>query len=288
MSQTVETLTIIIPAYNEEQGIGSVLNDICQSSSDFVAEIIVVDDGSSDQTAHVAERTGVRVIRHSRNQGYGSALKTGVRAAQTPYVLTMDSDGQHRAEDVRKLWDARTNVDMVVGQRTELIHSNLWRMPGKWLLSLMANYIARQHIPDLNSGLRLMRREVILRYLHLCPSGFSFSTTITLALFTRGYDIRYVPIRVQKRIGKSTVSLSTGLSTIILILRIAALFEPLRIFLPISFLTGAVGILWGVPYLLSGRGISIGALLALVTALMVFFLGLLCDQISQLRLERYE
>jgi glycosyltransferase involved in cell wall biosynthesis len=288
MSQTAENLTIVIPAYNEEKSIGTVLKDICDSSSGFVAEVIVVDDGSSDQTAEIAEGAGVRVIRHSRNRGYGSALKTGVRAAHTTYVLTMDSDGQHRTEDVRKLWDARAACDMVVGQRTELIHSSLWRMPGKWLLTLMANYIARQRIPDLNSGLRLMRREVILRYIHLCPSGFSFSTTITLALFTRGYDIKYVPIRVQKRIGKSTVSLSTGLSTIILILRISALFEPLRIFLPISFITAGTGILWGVPYLLSGRGISIGALLALVTALMVFILGLACDQISQLRLERYE
>lgn len=288
MTQTADNLTIIIPAYNEEKSIGSVLKNICESSSDFVAEVIVVDDGSSDKTAQIAEQSGVRVIRHVRNRGYGSALKTGVRAAQTAFVLTMDSDGQHRLEDVRNLWDARRDFDMVVGQRTELIHSSLWRMPGKWLLALMANYIVRQHIPDLNSGLRLMRREVILRYIHLCPSGFSFSTTITLALFTRGYDITYVPIRIQKRIGKSTVSLATGFSTIILILRIATLFEPLRIFLPMSFLTAGIGILWGVPYLLFGRGISIGALLALVTALLVFFLGLLCDQISQLRLERYE
>ena len=288
MNQDAETLTIIIPAFNEEKSIEAVLKDIREVCGEIVSETIVIDDGSSDQTARIAEQAGARVIVHPRNLGYGSALKTGIRAAKTDYVLTMDSDGQHRAEDVRRLWDARSDSAMVVGQRTELLHSVFWRMPGKWLLVFMANYIVGQRIPDLNSGLRLMKREVVMRYLQLCPAGFSFSTTITLTLFTRGYKVTYVPIRVQKRIGKSTVSVSTGLSTIILILRIATLFEPLRVFLPISFFTAAVGVLWGVPYLLAGHGISMGALLALVTALLVFILALLCDQISQLRLERYE
>jgi hypothetical protein len=161
-------------------------------------------------------------------------------------------------------------------------------MPGKWLLSVMANYLSRQHIPDLNSGFRLMRREVVLKYMHLCPPGFSFSTTITMAFFNRGYEVAYVPIEVTKRVGKSTVSVKTGLDTIILILRIATLFDPLRIFIPISVVTALVGVLWGIPYTLLGNGISIGSMLAIVTAMLMFSLGLICDQISQLRLERYE
>jgi hypothetical protein len=177
---------------------------------------------------------------------------------------------------------------MIVGQRTALLHSQLWRMPGKWLLSIMANYLSRQRIPDLNSGFRLMRRDVVTKYMHLCPPGFSFSTTITMAFFNRGFNVAYVPIEVEKRIGKSTVSLSTGLETIILILRIAALFDPLRVFIPISLFVGLVGVLWGIPYTLLGNGISVGSMLAIVTATLLFSLGLICDQISQLRLERYE
>ncbi len=281
-------LTIVIPAFNEERAIGQVIADIRTVCGSLVHEIIVVDDGSTDGTAAIATAAGCRVIRHSRNRGYGASLKTGIRAAQTDYVLTMDSDGQHHAEDVLKLWNQVGDRDMVVGQRTSLIHSPLWRMPGKWLLALMANYLTGQTIPDLNSGFRLMRRETVLKYIHLCPEGFSFSTTITMALFYRGYDVAYVPIKVEKRIGVSSVRLRTGLQTLILILRIATLFDPLRIFIPVSAFIGLGGILWGVPYALFGRGVSGGALLAIMTAIMLFSLGLLCDQISQLRLERFE
>ncbi|MEW5858699.1 MAG: glycosyltransferase family 2 protein [Cyanobacteriota bacterium] len=281
-------LTIIVPAFNESQVIDLVIEQIQAICSDVVQEVIVIDDGSSDDTAYIAKNAGATVIRHKQNLGYGAALKTGIRHATTEFVLTMDADGQHQAEDVLRLWKLAENCDMVVGQRISLLHSPLWRMPGKWLLWSMANYLTRRKIPDLNSGLRLIRREVALRYLHLCPSGFSFSTTITMALLSRGYSVAYVPIQVKKRVGKSTVSVATGLDTIILILRIAALFNPLRVFIPTSFLIGGIGLVWGIPYALAGRGISVGSMLAIVTAIVLFGLGMLCDQISQLRLERFE
>lgn len=282
------TLTIVIPAYNEGEAIGDLLEQVRRGCADIATEIIVVDDGSSDNTGEAARQTGVRVIRHPRNRGYGAALKTGIRAATTDFVLTMDADGQHRVEDALALWQGHRDMDMVVGQRTALIHSPLWRMPGKWVLGRMANYIVRQKIPDLNSGLRLMRRDIVMKYMHLCPDGFSFSTTMTLALFTQGYTVDYVPIEVQKRAGKSTVSVSTGFQTLMLILRLAALFAPLRVFLPASFFAGGVGLMWGIPYALAGNGISTGSMLAVVTAVLLFALGIICDQISQLRLERYK
>lgn len=281
-------VTILIPAFNESQGIGFVIEHIQAICSEVVQEIIVIDDGSSDDTAYIAKNAGATVIRHKQNLGYGAALKTGIRHTKTEFVLTMDADGQHQAEDVLQLRELAEDCDMVVGQRISLLHSPLWRMPGKWLLWSMANYLTRRKIPDLNSGLRLIRREVALRYLHLCPSGFSFSTTITMALLSRGYSVAYVPIQVKKRVGKSTVSVATGLDTIILILRIAALFNPLRVFIPTSLLIGGIGLVWGIPYALAGRGISVGSMLAIVTAILVFGLGMLCDQISQLRLERFE
>ncbi|MDO8559760.1 MAG: glycosyltransferase family 2 protein [bacterium] len=279
-------LTIIIPALNEESAIARVIADIKEKCAAVVHEIIVVDDGSTDRTAQVAQQAGARVLRHYRNIGYGAALKTGIRQAQTEYIVTMDADGQHRASDVNRLWEQASSCDMVVGQRVGFHNSPLWRMPGKRLLRLMANYITRYHIPDLNSGLRVLRRTVVLQYLHLCPSGFSFSTTITVAMLSQGRSVVYVPIQVERRVGKSTVTVTTGLDTIILILRIAALFEPLRVFVPASVLIGTTGVLWEIPIALAGLGVSVGSMLAIVTAILLFGLGLICDQISQLRLER--
>ena len=282
------SVTVIIPAYNEAAAIGQVVAALRQVAPPYVAEIMVVDDGSTDETGRLAQIAGASLIRHRHNRGYGAALKSGIRAATTEFVLTYDADGQHQPEQLAALWAARTGADMVVGARQTVLHSPLWRMPGKWLLNLLANYLMRRRIPDLNSGLRLMRREVIGRYLHLCPDGFSFSTTSTLALLSRGYDVVYTPIRVAPRTGRSHVSIQAGLDTIVLILRIAALFEPLRIFVPASLLSLLAGILWGIPYALAGRGVSVGAMLAIVTGILMFGLGILSDQISQLRLERYE
>lgn len=283
-------LTVVIPAYNEGQAIGEVLEDIWQNCGEIVESVIVVDDGSKDDTADVAESKKATVIRHSGNRGYGASLKTGIRASQTEYILTMDADGQHRAEYIWALWQQKQQYDMVVGERVRLLHSPLWRMPGKWLLTFMARYLTQKDIPDLNSGLRLVRKDVIEKYIHLCPSGFSFSTTITMALHSRGYRVGYVPIEVQKRkdSGAGTVSVRTGLDTIILILRLSTLFNPLRIFLPASFMIASVGVLWGIPYALAGRGVSVGSMLAVSIAVLLFALGLISDQISALRLEKFE
>lgn len=280
--------TIIIPAYNEGRNIGAVLAELQHSDLERLAAIIVVDDGSSDDTAAVAEAAGVQVIRHRRNRGYGAALKSGIRAAASEYVMTYDSDGQHTAAQALRLWQALDGNEMVVGSRTALLHSPLWRMPGKWLLGLFANYIVHRRIPDLNSGLRLLHRETALRYLHLCPSGFSFSTTITLVMLHRGYNMAYVPIEVQRRNGRSTVSLRTGFQTLMLVLRLAALIDPLRVFIPASMVVGLAGVLWEIPYAVAGRGVSVGSMMAIVTAVLLFALGLICDQISQLRLGLYE
>ena len=282
-------ITVVIPAYNEADSIANVVADIKEKAADFVEHILVVDDASEDNTAELAGKAGAEVIRHKNNRGYGAALKTGIKAAPTNLILTFDADGQHDASYIPKFWELIDDYDMVVGQRTQLIHSPLWRMPGKWFLTRMAKFLTQTHIPDLNSGLRLMDKEVVEKYMHLCPSGFSFSTTITVALISRGYRVAYTPIEVRKRAsGRGKVSISTGLNTIILILRLATLFNPLRIFLPMSFIIGGIGMLWGIPYAFLGQGVSVGAMLAIVVAILLFALGLISDQISALRLERYE
>lgn len=286
-SEEIKRLTIVIPAYNEERIIGQVLRCIKDLKFDFVQEIVVIDDGSTDNTRQISEEAGVRVICHSENLGYGNAIRSGIRNAHTGYILTMDGDGQHRARDISKLWHSVDRNDMVVGARESRIHGPLWRVPGKWILGRIADYLIRRKIPDLNSGFRIVRRDVALRYLHLLPSGFSASTTLTMVLHSQDHNVAYIPIQVEKRTGKSTVSIVTSFDTIILILRIASLINPLRIFVPISLFVGLAGILWGVPIVLNGRGVSVGTMLAISTSILLFGIGLLCDQVSQLRMERY-
>jgi glycosyltransferase involved in cell wall biosynthesis len=291
-------VTIVIPAHNEEGAIGDVIAKLRAQKLPNVVEIVVVDDGSTDRTAEMAEAAAkqgsganVRVVRHPGNKGYGAALKTGVRATESEYVLTMDADGQHRLDDVLKLCNAvavENPPDCVIGHRTKVLHSALWRMPGKWLLVAMAQFLTQKKIPDLNSGLRIVRRDVLLKYIHLCPSGFSFSTTITVALLSRGYVVAFEPILVERRIGKSTVSMKTGFQAILLLFRLIALFNPLRIFLPTAMLSILFGIVWTIPYLVDGQGVTIASMLAILTGVLLFALGLICDQVAQLRLERYE
>ena len=279
-------VSIIIPAYNEQESIGEIIRDIKKKIYSVQYEILVVNDGSSDATAKLALKAGGKVISHNRNKGYGASLKSGIKQAKGDWLLFMDGDGQHSVEDALKLLAASEGVDMVVGQRVQLIHSPFWRMPGKWVLHWMADYLTRQHIPDLNSGLRLIRKDLVDSYLPLCPNGFSFSTTMTMIMYNRGYEITYVPFEIKKRKGKSTVSLATGFETLLLILRIATLIDPLRIFIPLSIIIGSIGLLWGIPYALLGNGVSVGSMLAIVTAVLLFAIGLISDQISQLRLEK--
>jgi glycosyltransferase involved in cell wall biosynthesis len=288
---TDHRVTIVIPAHNEEGAIGEVLAALFAALPPVVSEVIVVDDGSRDRTAEIAEATKARVIRQPRNRAYGASLEAGIKASRTEFVLTMDADGQHRLEDVAKLCGVISGEhppDCVIGHRTRLVHSPLWRMPGKWFLTRLARVLTQREIRDLNCGLRVMRRDVILRYVHLCPSGFSFSTTSTIALASRGYHVEFVPIQVEPRVGKSTVSVATGFQTILLVLRLATLFNPLRVFLPLSLCFILGGVAWTIPYLIDGQGVTVAAMLAVLTGVTLFGLGLICDQVAQLRLERLE
>lgn len=278
--------SIIIPAFNEEKSVRNVVESLRSEFPDV--EIIVIDDGSNDKTAVFAEKAGARVIRKVENQGYGAALKTGILSSESDYIVTFDADGQMRVEDIHRMWEYTKSNDIVIGARQKLIHSNLWRMPGKWFLGIMAQYLVSKRIPDLNSGLRIINRKILLKYMHLCPNGFSFSTTILLVLLSRGYRVKFVPIAVNKRKGHSTVTLKTGFDAIILILRLSALLNPLRIFLPISFIMFIASLLKGIPIVLAGKGVSTGSLLAFVTGMLFFAIGLLSDQISQMRMEKFE
>jgi glycosyltransferase involved in cell wall biosynthesis len=283
------SVSIIIPAYNEEGSIGSVLDGLRDWRDR--AEIIVVDDASTDRTAESAERAGARVIRHLHNKGYGAALKTGIRAAAGDIVVMMDADSEHSAEQITRLLHALGSNDMVVGARGKGSHSPLLRRPGKWLLSKVANYLAQTQIPDLNSGLRAFRKDVAKRFLHILPNGFSFTTTLTLALFKEGYNTAYVPIVTTPRVGKSTVNpIRDGLNTIMLIIRVIALFDPLRVFLPTSAVLFLIGVIYWILDIVYRQRVNIpsGAVMVILASIIVFMFGILADQVSAIRREKYE
>jgi glycosyltransferase involved in cell wall biosynthesis len=281
-------LTVVIPAYNESEAIGDVVRELAQQAPGL--KVLVVDDGSKDDTAAVAAAAGARVIRHRRNRGYGAAMKTGIKATDTEFVGTYDADGQHRPEDLIRLYEAVQQHDVVIGARGRTSHQVAARRPGKWVLARTADTLVGQKIPDLNSGLRVMRREIAMRYLHLLPNGFSASTTITVCVMQRGYDVEFVPITTRERVGKSTVKqFRDGLNTIYLIVRLIILFNPTRFFLPPAVVMILTGLIYGfVKAFRLHHGFPVLALLLVSTGFITAMFGLLADQISSLRREMYE
>ena len=274
-------VTIIIPAHNEEEGIADVIDGIKQLNTGY--EIIVVDDGSTDSTYKLVAETGVKVIRHPYNKGYGAALKTGIRNANADVVLFMDADGQHQPSDIKKLIQYIGEYDMVVGARTKKSKVSLLRRPGKKILSITANYLSGMKIPDLNSGFRAIKKSVAMEFMHILPNTFSLSTTITLALITSGYNVKYVPIEAPERVGTSKIKpFRDGFRFLLMIVRTISLFNPLKIFLPTSlslFLGGALYLTYEV---ILYEDISDTSILLIVSSLIIFFFGILADQVSVL------
>ena len=281
-------ITIIIPAYNEEEGITDVITQLKKLSGNY--EILAVDDGSTDNTYKLATETGVKVIHHPYNKGYGAALKTGIRNAEADVVLFMDADGQHKPSDIEKLRQyIGEEYDMVVGARTKKSKISLLRRPGKKILGITANYLAGMKIPDLNSGFRALKKSVALEFMHILPNTFSFSTTITLALITSGYSVKYVPIEAPERVGKSKIKpFRDGFRFIMLIIRTITLFNPLKVFLPVSVILFTIGFLYLLHDLVLYLNVPDTSVLLIVSGIIIFFFGVLSDQVSCLLKRRSE
>lgn len=278
--------SVLIPAYNEAHALGRVLAELGRPPG--CDEILVVDDGSTDGTAEVARQAGARVISLPTNQGYGKALKAGIAAVRTAYVVCCDGDGQHHTEDVLRVAREAEKYDMVVGVRGEDSHKDWLRLPGKAVLGWFANILTKRRIPDINSGLRSFRVAAIRRYLHLMPDGFSFSTTSSIAMLRMGYAVGYIPITVQPRIGrKSTVQiLRDGLRVAMLILNLTVLFNPMRIFIPLSLLFMGGGLLYFLFYAMQYRlHVTPSMVMVFITGVLIFVLGIVCEQVSAIRRE---
>ena len=280
----VMSVSVVIPAYNEAGAIRAQIESVRTelNRAGIEHEIIVVDDGSADATAAEAESTGVRVIRNLRNRGYGASLKAGIRAATYETIAITDADGTYPSESLPDLIDRARDFDMVVGSRTGMdVHIPLARRPAKWFLRVLAGYVTRHRIPDLNSGMRIMKKSLVRKFEYILPSGFSFTTTITLALLSNDYLVHYQPINYNRRIGQSKIRPVDAYHFTILILRTIVFFNPLRVFMP----AGAVLFLLGfgkLVYDLFKDNISETAIFGLLAAIIIWALGLLSDQMARL------
>jgi glycosyltransferase involved in cell wall biosynthesis len=285
----VGSCSIIVPAFNEVQGLGKVLDELVRACPG--AEIIVVDDGSTDGTAEVAREFRVTVIGHSTNRGYGAALKTGIAHAKQDLLVFFDADGQHDPARIQPMLEELARADLVIGERTAYARKSPLHWLGRRFLTRLIRFLTRLELRDINCGLRAARREVIHRYLNLLPDGFSFSTTSTVVFAKFGHRLAFIPVGVRRRIGSSSVRLlRDGYNTLLLVIRLVALFDPLRVFVPPAFGLMALGIAYGIFKYLTlpvYTGLSGGALSLFLTGLLVFLLGVVCDQIAALRLERY-
>jgi len=286
-----DNLSICVPAYNEADVIHKTLTDLHEHFPG--AEILFVDDGSTDETLEIARSVeGITVLSHGRNIGYGAAIKTALRNSSRKAVAWVDADGQHRPEDLAKVVGPVQvgQADAVIGVRARGSDYKVDRLPGKWILTIIAQFIVRERIPDLNSGLRCFRKEVIMRYLHLLPDGFSASATSTLLMLKRGYRVEYQDIISEPRVGSSTVRvLRDGLGTIHLMVRILILFEAFAFFTFLSLLQIVPGLIYGVAMaVFTGHGVPVLASTVVISGLLTFFMGLICDQIVALRKEKFE
>ncbi|MEQ8764895.1 MAG: glycosyltransferase family 2 protein [Planctomycetota bacterium] len=281
-----------MPALNEALTVGGTiarLKELLGARDDLDLEILVIDDGSSDGTGEVAEQAGARVIRHAYNLGNGASIKRGIRAATGDYILMMDADGQHRPEDVPRLLELASKFDMVVGARNKQSETSIHRDLANATYNFFASYVTGRKIWDLTSGFRIVRADVLKRFVYLLPNTFSYPTTITLSLFRAGYSVHYMPIQTRARQGKSKIKLfKDGSRFFLIILKIAVFFSPLKVFVPLSAGIGALGAFWYlVTYLSTQRFTNMGVVL-ITMAVMTFGLGLISEQIAQLRFERSE
>lgn len=285
---TAQHTSVVLPARNEAVSVGATVRKIRECYPE--AEIIVVDDGSTDTTAAESAAAGAHVVSHPYPMGNGAAIKTGARAAQGEIIVFMDADGQHQPEDISLLLKKiDAGYDMAVGARVRSTHAGMHRAVANDVFSRFASWMVMQNIDDLTSGFRAVRANKFRQFLYLLPNGFSYPTTITMSFFRAGYSVAYVPIHALERQGKSHIRpLRDGVRFLLIIIKIGTLYSPQKLFLPISagfFLTGIT--YYAYTYLTSGRFTNMSALM-FIAAILTFLIGIVSEQISALHYKGIE
>jgi glycosyltransferase involved in cell wall biosynthesis len=279
-------VSIIIPVFNEAQNLADLLEKI-HALQIAQAEILVIDDGSVDGSAEIAFNAGANVVRHPYNIGNGAAVKSGIRAAQGRTLVLMDGDGQHQPEDIPKLLVEAEGYHMIVGERAKGSKLRFHRNAANIFYNFLASYVTRFKVKDLTSGFRVLSRRDALRFIDLLPNTFSYPTTLTLAFLRSGLTVKYVPIQSLYRAGQSKISLLTdGIRFLLIITKIATLFSPFRIFLPVSMFFFFAGLINYVHTYVTEYRFTNMSVFLLTTAVIIFMLGLVSEQIALLRMER--
>jgi glycosyltransferase involved in cell wall biosynthesis len=281
-------VSIVLPAKNESAAIGKTIAQIQQLR--LAHEIIVVNDGSTDNTLEMAEQAGAKVINHPYSKGNGAAIKTGARTVTGDIIIFMDADGQHDPQDIPRLLEKiNQGYDLVVGARQKGSQASVGRGIANSLYNSLATYMTEQKVEDLTSGFRVVRADKFREFLYLLPNGFSYPTTSTMAFFRAGYSVTYVPIHAAKRIGKSHIQpLKDGVRFFLIIFKIATLFSPLKMFLPIAVLLFMMATGWyGYTLYEYGRFTNMSALLY-TGSIMIFLMGLISEQITALMYKNSE
>jgi glycosyltransferase involved in cell wall biosynthesis len=290
-----DLLTIISPCYNEARNLKALLPGWLEFCRTHRLRLILVDDGSTDDTQiflrSLPFHNRLRVIRHKINRGYGAAIKSGIREVLTPYAATMDADGQHDPREILRLAAGLRSgeADMIIGRRKYGAPRFFFRSLGKWFIKLIVRYLFSRKFSDLNSGMKVFQADLAKKYMGICPDSMAFSEIFALVFVNHGHLVEEQAVTVGKRrSGSSTIRLRTAFQTVWKIVIIATLFKPVKIFLPLSALLFLAGIGWEIPILLAGRGISIGASLLIILAILFMLLGLLAEQLSIMMKSRLE
>lgn len=283
-------LTVLVPVYNEAAYLEEALPRLVAYCLERGWNLILVNDGSTDETKKLLERVSgsesVTILHHKLNRGYGTAIKTGLEATKTTYVVTFDADGQHTFGDLDNLLSVITNkdADMVVGSRRGSAASPSYKGFGKFLIRSLARILMTVPIRDLNSGMKIYRTDLAKNYLHLLPDTMAFSDIITLVFLNNRDLVLEEPITVNKRThGKSKIGIQSAFHTLMEIIHIVILFSPMKIFLPLSLVCIILAGIWGIPLLMEGRGVSTGSLLGFISGILLFMLGLIAEQLSAIR-----
>jgi glycosyltransferase involved in cell wall biosynthesis len=280
----VSDTSVVIPAFNEAASVGAVVRALLAAAR--WGEILVIDDGSSDDTGAQASDAGARVVRHPYNKGNGAAVKTGIRHATSRYILIADADGQHQPADATRLVSHLDCYDLVVGARSSHTQASAARRLGNAALNRLASYLTEQTIPDLTSGFRAARRDCLLEFLHLLPNGFSTPTTTTLAFMKAGYSVRFEAVDAAQRQGASNIRLgSDGVRFGLILLKVITIFSPLRIFVPVSAAAFLVGAGYGVWTIATQSHVTNSSVLLILLSVVIFLVGLVSEQIATLRFE---
>ena len=279
-------ISIIIPAFNEELTIGNIVSEIKKLHPEI--EIIVINDGSEDGTIKVAQESGAIVLSHPYNIGNGAAIKSGIRAATGDVLVFMDGDGQHSPSDIKVMLSYLPDYDMVVGARAGRSQASFSRALGNKVYNWFASYVTKFSVKDLTSGFRAVKADIARSFLYLLPNTYSYPTTITLGVLRNGNSVKYLPIKTHKRIqGKSQIRIfQDGVRFFMIIIRIATMYSPMRVFLPVSFVMFVMGALRYIyTFITEGRFTNMSALF-FVTSIIIFMMSLISEQICQMRYER--